>query len=287
MAKRSTQMRKALQQEGKRSSQEYGDFMGTIRDRLGSATGRGEDLFNQAYGGFNQLLNRPKSPYGDMFMNAARGGLISDENRSRIRGKGVFDEFAQTGGYSDADKTNIRSRSNRTIPAFYDAIRDRLNQQAEISGAGPSYSASLSRAARDQSRAASDQAQDTEFDIMNAVNEGRKWGTSGLSNAETALTNLETLNKRFGIEGGAQNELANYGLDLEALGGLTNLRSSRPGEEFGLYDLLLGAMGQRGSQANANLGQRASYDPNVSWFNRMMQMWQNFNGTIGAARGGV
>lgn len=233
---------------------------------------------NPAYSGYSGILNRGPSAYDSMFKNFATTGGLTDENRRRIRGNGVFDEFAQTGGYSDADKTNIRHRSNRTIPSFFDAMRDKFTNQARISGAGPSYSASLARMGRDQSRAASEQASDTEFDIMDRVNQGRQWGAGSLSSAETGLAGLESANKRFGIGGGAANEVANRGIDLNALQGMS-------GETFRLYDMLLSAMGQRGSLSGSNINQRANYDPNVSWFDRLMRIWGNMNNSAEAASG--
>lgn len=263
MPKQSNQVRGEIQGEGTRVNREHDQFMNLINGRMGQPSS------------YDSVINRPSSSYDAAFRGMAEGGGLSDENRRRIRGNGGFDRYAEDGGYSEADRTNIRSRSNRTIPAFYDAMRDQFQNQSRISGASPSYSASLSRMGREQSRAASDQASDTEFDLMDRVNEGKQFGIAGMSGAESNLAGLESANKRFGIQGGAANELAGHGLTLDALRG-------RTGEEFGLYELLLNAMGQRGSLRGNNVSQRASYDPNVSWFDRLMRIWGMGQNSAGA-----
>jgi len=283
MAKQSSNIRNDINTEGRRINTDSDNFMNMIQGRInnpGSSPGAG--YRNQAAQGFQGVLNRGPSKYDPMFMDAAKGGLVTDENRNRIRGNGGFDEFAKTGGYNEGDLANIRSRSNRSVPAFYSALKNQFKTAGQVQGQGPSYNASLSRMGRDQSRQAGEQAVDTELGIKKAVNEGRQYGISGMSGAETGLANLESANKRFGISGGAQNELANSGLDLEALKGILGVGNSANDDEFKLYDMLLGNMGQRGSLQGNNLSRRASYDPNVSWFDRMMQIWSNANNSARA-----
>jgi len=270
MPKQSNQIRGEIQDEGRRIGRDSDQFMNLIRGRINDPSS------NPVYTGYQNILNRGTSPYDAMFKDFATTGGLTDENRRRIRGDGVFDEYAKTGGYSDEDKTNIRSRSNRTVPSFFEALRDQFKNQSRISGAGPSYSASLSRMGRDQSRAASEQASDTEFDIMDRVNEGRRWGAGSMSSAETGLAGLESANKRFGIGGGAANEVANRGIDLNALQGMG-------GEMSELFQLLLSGMNSRNQATGNNLSQRAGYDPNVSWFDRLMSIWGNINNSANSA----
>lgn len=270
MAKQSSQVRNQIQGEGRRVNSEHDQFMNLITGRLNNP---------DAFRGYDSIINRGPSSYDSSLREMGRTGGLTDENRSRIRGSGVFDEYSRTGGFSDADKSNIRARSNRTIPAFYDAMRDKFKESAQISGsAGPSYSASMRRTATDQSRRASEQASDTEFDLMDAVNKGRQWGAEGVSGAETGLANVESANRRFGLGTGAHNELAGQGLTLDALRGRGN-------EEFGLYNMILNSIGQRGQLSGANTGQRANYDPNVSWFDRLMRIWGQANQSASALGG--
>lgn len=288
MPKQSSRVRNEIRNEQGRSNQEHGDLLSLLYGDLnsGGAKERGDATFDTAFSGFKNLLGRGPSAYDPMFKNFATTGGLTDENRRRIRGGGVFDEAARTGLVSEGDKSSLRARGARQAPAFFDALKDKFSTAAQTTGAGPSYTSSLSRMARDQSRAASDTALDTELDIMDRVNEGRRWGASGMSGSETGLAGLESANKRFGIEGGARNELANKGLDLEALRGIVGLRSSTPGEQFGLYDMILNTIGSRAGASRGNLGLRTSYDPNVSWFDRLMAIWGQASRNAQAAGAG-
>lgn len=286
MAKQSSQVRGEIQGEGRRVNQEHDDFMRMIMGDINNPSGRPGDAYrNQAASGFNSILGRGPSRYDPMFMNAARGGLITDENRNRIRGGGVFDEAAKTGLVSEADKANFRSRSARQAPSFFNALRSKFRTAGQTQGQGPSYNSSLSRMGRDESRQGAEFAENTEGSIFDKVREGRQWGASSMSDAETGLANLESTNKRFGIAGGAGNENANRGIDLEALRGILGVGESSSNDQFRLYEMLLGSMGQRGSLSGRNVSQRAAYDPNVSWFDRLMQIWGGLTGSANAASG--
>ena len=284
---RTNDIRNNITGEGQRVNQEHNNFMnmimGQINDPTGGPSGATRD---ETASGFRGVLNRGPSKYDPMFMNAARGGLITDENRERIRGKGNFDEFARTGGYNEGDLANIRSRSNRSIPSFFEGLKNKFKTQGTIQGQGPSYNSSLSRIARDQSRQAGEQAVDTEIGIKDKVNEGRRWGTEGLSGAETNLANLESTNKRFGIGGGAANEVANRGIDLDALRGLFSVGESGSQEKFKLYDMLLSAMGQRGSLSGNNVNTRASYDPRGDFMDRFLRIYGTIAGIIPGSSSG-
>lgn len=324
----SKDVNRRYQQEGDQINQESNRFGNMLYDRTAGAQGRADNAYNSAYGGYNNFLSgagRAGSPggggynfgnYENDFRNAGNvGSSISDENRARIRGKGVFDEFAKTGGYSDVDQANIRSRANSTIPSMFDAIRDRMGQQATIQGGGgPAYTSSLQRIARDQSRGAADTALDTELGIKEKVNEGRRWGSGSLSDAEKSLTGMQLqdtdlMNKykmqglenafRAAATGAGMNQQSNSDYDrnsLAALEGLHGLRTDQPGEEFGLYDRLLGNMGQRGQLQGGNQGGYSAYNPNKSFLDQVMPflgMGANFampfltgGGKGGATRGG-
>lgn len=275
MAKQSSQVRNQITGEGNRINQERGAMGDILGSRLPQAQQRADQGYNDVYRGYTDIYNRAGQPgaYSSYFKNAADTGLVTPENMQRMRGGGVFDEFAKTGGLSDADVSNLRARGTSAIPAYYGAIRDKFNQQNLISGAAPSYSSSLSRIARDQSRGASDAALNTELGITDTRNRGRQWGAGAMSDAEAKLADLTSANKRFGISGGAGYENAARQAQLEAMSGLRGLRESTPGEEFGLYQYLLNNLTGREGAYGANTQQRAQYDPNVSWFDRLMRIW--------------
>jgi hypothetical protein len=289
LAKQSSQVRNEIQGENRRVNSEHQSFMDMIMGRINNpGSGPGSGLRGEAASGFRGVLNRGPSRYDPMFMDAAKGGLVTDENRRRIRGNGVFDRFQKDGGYSDSDLADIKSESNRTMPSFFSALKNQFKNRADIQGrGGPAYTSSLSRIARDESRGASEQATKTRIGLKDAVNRGIQWGTEGVSGAESRLADLESANKRFGISGGASNEIANRGLDLDALRGILGVGESESGEQFKLYDMLLGAMGQRGSLAGAGQNRRMSYDPNVSWFDRLMGIWSQASKNAQSAGGGA
>ncbi len=288
-------IRRDTQTEGRRINQESDQLMQLLYGRLGQTPNSGKnDLFNEimqgyrgaASGGAGSIGNRPNfGKYEAGFGEAARTGLLDEENKRRIRGGGVFDEYAKTGGYSEGDKENIRSRATRSVPGFYDSIRQKMKQQAAISGEGPAYSSSMSRLSRDASRGASEATQDAELGIMDRVNEGRQWGAGSMSSSEQGLAELISRNKLGGLSGGLQAaqaggdfdirnrglDLQNRGLNLQALGGMGSLFGQGQGDENELLRLIMGGYGQRGQLAGGNLGQRASYDPNVSFMDRLAQ----------------
>lgn len=285
MAKYQNKLRKAERAEGDTINQQSDDLMKLLYGQLGQTGQSGKNpLFNDVMSGYKDLggmsfgggvSNRPdfgryESQFGDIF----KTGGVDEENKKRIRGGGVFDEYAKTGGYSDADKSNIRARGARTVPAFYDALRSKMSQQAAISGGGPSYNSSLQRMARDQSRGVNEAQSDTEFNIMDRVNEGRRWGSSSMSSAEQGLAELISRNKLGASEGGLRAamgggdfDLRNRGLDLQgqglglqaklgSLGGMSNMYGNSQDEISDLLRIILGAQGQRGSLMNSNFNTR-------------------------------
>lgn len=276
MAKQSNQVRKQITDEGSRINQERGGMQDIFNQRLPQAQQRADQGYGDVYRGYTDIYNRANQPgqYSSYFKNAADTGLVTPENERRMRGGGVFDEFAKTGGLSEGDVTNLRARGTATIPSYYDAVRNQFkNQQRIAGGSNPSYGSSMSRIARDQSRGAGEAALNTELGITDTRNKGRQWGAGSMSDAEAKLAELVSGNKKFGIAGGAGYEDRNRAAQLAAMGGLNDLRSSTPGEEFGLYQMLLNNLTGREGAAGGNIGQRASYDPNVSWFDRIMKIW--------------
>lgn len=296
MAKQSSKVRNEIQNEGRRINTERGGMMDVFNNRLPQAQQRGNDIYNTAMTGYGNVLNRPLnrpdfSGYETMGKNLFNTGGVDPTGQNRMRGSGVFDEFAKTGGLDEAARANIRSRGTATIPAFYQAIRDKLQNQARIGGgAGPGFTASMSRLGRDQGRAAQEAATNTELGLTNQINEGRRWGAGSMSDAESRLQDLMSSNKRFGLssalgaaEAGGRFDTQNAGLNLDALSGLRGLRSDVPGEEFGLYKMLLDNMSGREGATGGNIGQRMQYDPNVSWFDRLMKIWNQASGNLSNA----
>lgn len=264
-----------------------GGYDTTIRD----ANTRGTDAFNRASGAYDTALGS----IGDI--NSAAGSLmggVSPANTSALKGDAsTYRNFAQgntetgkffrnlmnTGGYSEGELGDIRQAGTRIIPSFFANLRNQMRTaQNATGGYSPGYGASAAAMARDAARQSQDAALDTELGISDRVRTGK-------------LTGANSLNEMFmGGMGGAsdlekavvQADLASKGLDLQsktagaglygdagrlalgAAGGLTDLRQSVPGEALAYENLSRGY----GSDIGQNLGQRANYNPNQSWFDK-------------------
>lgn len=264
-----------------------------------AARDRADSVFGQARQGYTNFLARPRTQFSagarslpglQLFANT--GGL-SDENISRMRGAGGYDEFARTGGLSDTDRGMIRSAGTASIPGFYNALAAELSRGKDLSGGGPGYNSQASLLSRDRSRAASDAALNAELGLTNQVNEGRRWGISGLAGAEGNVVDALQRGKMFGISGLGEldradksYDLENQGLDLQALGGLRGLRSDTPGE-VAMYERLLQEAMAGGAGARRGLIQdRMQYNPNKSFIERVGPYLNLGAGLAGAIFGG-
>jgi len=158
--------------------------------------------------------------------NFASGATISPEDRARMRGGGVYDEFAKTGGYSAGDIANIRSRGTSGVPAFYSTLQEDLERQnAATGGYAPGFGSQMAKLAREQAHGAQSAALDTELGIKEKVNEGRRWGATGMTSSETGLQDLLARNFLGGMQGAAGERMGMYGDitrgQLAGLGGLS------------------------------------------------------------------
>jgi hypothetical protein len=133
-----------------------------------------------------------------------RTGGLSAEDMNRMRGGGVFEEFQKTGGYTPEQISDLRARSNSTLPAFYDQVREGQNRMASIQGGNPAASAAMAaRLAREQAKGMREQSLDTELGLNEQIRTGRQWGAEGGAQAEGALQNLRTGNMIQGQRGAA------------------------------------------------------------------------------------
>jgi hypothetical protein len=193
----------------------FGDVEGSYRNFMsggGIDTGR----FNQFQGHLGELAasggwspEHQANVMGDV--NKMRATADDQDIANRFRGNGVFDEFAKTGGYSDRDISNIRSRANSVIPAYYDVARNEASRMGSVQGGyGPGQGALFARMGRDQARGAASTALDAELGIKDKVNAGRQWGGGQMSSAENALQTMRmnALTGASGAEGNMVNSIA-------------------------------------------------------------------------------
>lgn len=203
-----------------------------------------------------KLFDSSKSDnmYGNLagkFENLYDTGGLSPENISRIRGNGGYDEFAKTGGYNAGDLANIRSRAGSAIPSFFGRLKENMSRQNTINnGINPGYTAQMSKMARDQGQAAQEASLNAELGIKDAVNAGRKFGISGISDAESRI-----------------GSLLNQGRNT-ALSGMTHLFDSDRSQESDMIGNYLKALGMSADQINGLLGMRSGRNPDQSAFDK-------------------
>lgn len=217
-----------------------------------------------------------------------------------------YNEFAKTGGYSDADISNIRSRSNSTIPSFYEALRNRMSQKANAAGGNLAgiFSAASDRMARQQAQGASAQAEQTEMDLSDRIRAGRQWGIAGQSDlGKTGLAGLtgigqeeqriQDANAQAAASAANANASARaaYNQDqarlyMAGLSGMNDIYQETPGNESRIDDLYNGNIGRSNSQYQSGIDTRAQYNPNRSLGERMAPFTGLAGGIIGGITGG-
>lgn len=207
---------------------------------------------------------------GELRTLGRSGGMTAAE-QERYRGNGVFDEFAKTGGLSDTDKQMLRARGNSGIASLYGQGKQelgRLNQVAGANNAGTG--ALLSRLTREGARAAQDSALNTELGITDRVLEGRKYGASGMSQAEAALQDRLANTRLTGLLGATE-----HGRGIEEFKGKTKLGASETasGVEANIASLLASERA-RGAQGLAGLASSASGNAQASAAQRLgLEQW--------------
>lgn len=298
-AKRTNQM---MDDNYSRTSREYEDFYNTRDQYSNEARGRSDDAYQRALSGYQSIADNPGFGGGGgnrasrYYEDFANNGGLDDENIRRIRGNGVFGEFSKTGGLSESDIANMRLHGSAVVPGFFDALKSNLTRSTNVSGYNPGYNAQTRNLARDSARGAQEAALNTELGIVDTRNRGRQWGTEGLSSAELGLVGAQQRGKMFGIEGmdsvsrdNSANQRAAMEARLAAIGGIRGLRTDTPGE-VGMYeDEVAGSLGGGASARRGLLQDRASYNPNQSWFDKYGMPLINAAGGVasGFASGGI
>ncbi len=134
-------------------------------------------------GGNTRHWNVARGPGGSGTSGMSpRGGVAGQALQDYGGIQGRFGEFADTGGYSPEDISSIRARAVSPIRSIYSgARRDIDRQQALQGGYSPNRTASLAKMAREQSSTTADAATNAEAAIAQMVNQGRRFGVSGMS----------------------------------------------------------------------------------------------------------
>jgi len=288
-AKRNNQM---MDQERNRINTRYDQYDTANRTAGAGAYDRDLALRNQIQGDYQNVLNGPGGQTDPEIRNRILGSgndlrnwgrnSISSADQNRMRGGGVYDEFAKTGGVSDQEASDLQSRGLSSVGSIFSGLRRQL-EQGNSQGYNPGYSAQKAAMARDQGRAITDAAVGTRLGIDDRRNAGRQWGAQGMTSSEGALQS-QLASNRLGAYGQAQSgDLGLGNLDLgyaglnqnrqsNALSGLASLYGARPGETSMYLENELAGLGQRGSLGQNNQAQRNAYNPNVSGWDRFVQL---------------
>lgn len=249
-------------------------LIGDFQNKYDVSKGRSDALFDENSGIFRSFLgssggldpSRIANIDQDIagFRNIGKYGAADAAGANRIRGGGVYDEFSKTGGYSEGDKANIRSRVASMTPAFFAGLKRNLEQTNKVQGGfNPGYTSQMSKLSRDAGQGAQEAVRDAEIQLQEKVNEGRKWGTEGMTASERAIV----ANMLAGLEGASSTEMSLADMirsgQMFGAQGLEGLRTS-PGADLGYGNQLLQAIGLEGDQINQILGLMSGRNPNVN-----------------------
>jgi len=157
-------------------------------------------------------------------MGGVNGGL-SDDNISRIRGGGGYDEFAKTGGYTPESIANIKAQALSPIGSYATGTRDEMARRAAVSGGyAPGFDSANRQLQRDTARNIADTSLNANVAIQDKINAGRQWGIGGMSGAEGQLAAQQSGNRltanqaSSNIEMNLQDTISKYtaaGLSME------------------------------------------------------------------------
>jgi hypothetical protein len=183
------------------------------RDSLNSAIGGISDSAGQ-WGDFVRTGGYSPEREASIMSNVSglkemgRTGGLDDASINRFRGMGGYEEYAQTGGYTPKNISNIRSRALAPVSAAATSANDELARRRNVQGGyAPGFDAASRAIRRDLTRGISDVSRDAELEVMDRVNEGRRWGIGGLTSSENALQTLRTGNMFRGLTSAADIEM--------------------------------------------------------------------------------
>lgn len=291
------QINKDTQKEGRQINEEGDRFDKYAYGRLGEAGQHANDIWNTNAGTYKDIIGG-KYPGRSMAGGGGGGGgnlgqyedwfrrFGGAEDKNRLRGGGVFDEYSKTGGFSEADKSDFMAQATGTVPKFYESIANELDRMKNVTGgAGPGYDAQMAKLVRDRTQAGQGAILDAKTGLRTLMDNNRRWGTEGMMNSENLLAQNQM--QAMGQAGGFAGQRASmdqaernaqrdddYRWTFGALGGLQDMYGMAPGEEGQLMSNINQSRQLRGGLQGQNLDRRMAYNPNVSAFDRAMQLGQ-------------
>jgi len=213
-----------------------------IMNNLEGSQGRSNQVFDAAFGGYQNLLgNLQSGSFG-----GGGGGGGGGANLAGIAAlSGPGNPWAGQLG------RDIRTREMSVLPGFYDRIKAEQTRLQNIQGGyNPGFTSQMAKLAREQAQQGQEAVLNTEIKL------GEKSAQAAAANAAFNLQKqgmMANLAQRARA-GSAASAAQLAQLQLQTLGGLSNLRTDVPGE-VGMYlQAGLGNMGQLGAMGQGPQG---------------------------------
>lgn len=169
--------------------------------------------------------------------------------------QGQFQGFAGSGGYSDEDLSNIRARAVSPIRSIYSGARRDVDRQRSLQGGySPNRTASLAKMAREESYTTADASTNVESAIAQMVNEGKRFGLSGMAGLYGSTPGLAST---FGNQA--------LGVGQQALG-FGNLGLGQGGLNLGVGDQFLTSQGQFNQAGQNQVSNQVAAENQPGWW---------------------
>jgi len=222
-------------------NEQQGTFQNSIQSGLTGAQDRSNQVFDAAFGGYQNLL-------GGLGQGGGGGGGGFGAAQAGIEGlTGPGNPWA--GGLG----RDIRSRNESLLPAFFDRIKAEQGRLQNIQGGyNPGYTAQMSKLSRDQAQSAQKSQLEREIAL------GEKSAQAAAAQAAFNMQKQGMLASLARSQAGAANasNAQSFSQQMAILNAMGGLRGQTPGEVNMYLNGGLGNMGMLGNygQQNANNG---------------------------------
>jgi len=233
-------------------------LQGNIMGGLTGAQGRSDQVFNTAFGGYQNLLSGLQNPQ-------TGGGGGGGVNPGMAALAGIQGPGSGIGGITGM----MRARNDSLLPGFFDRIRSEQERLQNVQGGyNPGYTAQLSKIARESAQEGASAKLKSELEIAKMQQA-----------AKAAQANFELqragMMMRGGGGGGGGSADDSFRQQMAVLGAMGGLREQTPGEA-GMY---MGGALQNVGLGNQQFGQFAGYNP------PSVPAWQRALGAAGQVAG--
>lgn len=297
------QNRSLLDTQRNTSNAGYDEFLGSVKGNYADTIKNSNALRSQIqekYTNSNNFMPAGMSPNANGWFNLPPGSSAAGGNYGSARTG--FEDFSKTGGINRADfapaldsyknfitsgglgeedKNALRARAGSAIPSFYNAYKNSAKRRANVQGGyAPGFDSQMAELGRESARQGFEANRQVEGDIVDKVQQGKEFGTSGYGtlmsdvagkeqsgrlagmHGLTDIAGLEQANNQFNA--GQNNQMQMSLADMYQRGGITSaaglkdLYGTAPGDVGQMYQNWLAGMGGRNQNELANLGLRSN-----------------------------